>query len=60
MGRYLDVSRQENGLYLLDFNLAYNPACAFSEHYNCPIPSRANSLQVEVRAGEMDSHYLDH
>jgi uncharacterized protein (DUF1684 family) len=42
---------------MLDFNFAYNPACAFSDHYNCPIPSQANTLPVAIRAGEMDSKY---
>jgi uncharacterized protein len=57
LGRYVDVKKQENGRYLLDFNFAYNPACAFSDHYNCPIPPRANVLAVAIRAGEMDAHY---
>ena len=57
LGRYVDVKKLENGRYLLDFNLAYNPACAFSDHYNCPIPPRENVLPMAVRAGEMDSHY---
>ena len=60
IGRYLDPVRLADGRYVLDFNLAYNPACAYSDHYNCPIPSRANRLKVAVRAGEKDSHYLDH
>jgi uncharacterized protein (DUF1684 family) len=41
----------------VDFNNCYNPACAFSEHYNCPIPPKANMLKVAIKAGEMDSHY---
>ena len=57
LGRYVDVKKQPNGQYLLDFNFAYNPACAFSEHYNCPIPPKTNVLAVAIRAGEMDSHY---
>jgi uncharacterized protein (DUF1684 family) len=57
VGRYVDVKPLPNGRYLLDFNLAYNPACAFSNYYNCPIPSKANTLKVAIRAGEMDSHY---
>jgi uncharacterized protein (DUF1684 family) len=57
LGRYVDVEKLPNGNYRLDFNLAYNPACAFSEHYNCPIPPKANTLTVPIRAGEMDSHY---
>lgn len=57
LGRYVDAKRLPDGNYLLDFNQAYNPACAFSDHYNCPIPPKANTLKVRVRAGEMDSHY---
>ena len=57
VGRYVDVEKQANGKYLVDFNLAYNPACAISDYYNCPIPSQANTLTVAIRAGEMDSHY---
>jgi uncharacterized protein len=57
VGRYVDLKKLENGNYLLDFNLAYNPACAFSEYYNCPIPPKSNTLKVAIRAGEMDSHY---
>ena len=57
LGRYVDVKKLPAGNYLLDFNDAYNPACAFSDHYNCPIPPKANSLKVAIRAGEMDSHY---
>ena len=57
LGRYVDVKKLPNGNYLLDFNLAYNPACAFSDHYNCPIPPKTNTLAAAIRAGEMDSHY---
>jgi uncharacterized protein (DUF1684 family) len=57
LGRYVDVKKLANGQYLLDFNFAYNPACAFSDHYNCPIPPKNNVLSVAIRAGEMDSRY---
>ena len=57
LGRYLDAKPLGDGRYVLDFNFAYNPACAISEHYNCPIPPKANHLKVAIRAGEMDSHY---
>lgn len=57
LGRYVDLKKLPNGRYLLDFNFAYNPACAYSVHYNCPIPPKANVLSVAVRAGEMDAHY---
>jgi uncharacterized protein len=57
LGRYVEAQKLKNGKYLLDFNLAYNPACAFSEYYNCPVPPKENSLNVAIHAGEKDSHY---
>jgi uncharacterized protein len=57
VGRYVDPERLPDGRYLLDFNLCYNPACAVSEHYNCPIPPRENVLKVAIRAGEKDAKY---
>ncbi len=50
--RYLDVAAGADGRYVLDFNRAYNPACAYSPHYNCPIPALENHLAVAIRAGE--------
>jgi uncharacterized protein (DUF1684 family) len=49
-----------DGRYVLDFNKCYNPACAYSDHYNCPIPPNENRLAIEVRAGEKDGHYIEH
>jgi uncharacterized protein (DUF1684 family) len=57
VGRYVDPVPLENGLWELDFNKAYNPACAYTDHFNCPLPPKANTLAVAIRAGEMDSHY---
>jgi uncharacterized protein len=57
LGRYLEVKRQPNGRYLVDFNLAYNPACAYSDHYNCPVPPKTNTVAIRIPAGERDSHY---
>ena len=57
VGRYVDVEKRGDGRFVLDFNHAYNPACAVSDHYNCPIPPKANRLSVAIRAGEMDAHY---
>ncbi|HET9251442.1 MAG TPA: DUF1684 domain-containing protein [Candidatus Eisenbacteria bacterium] len=56
VGRYLEAEPLPDGRYVLDFNRAYNPACAYSDHYNCPIPPRENRLTVAIRAGEMDPH----
>lgn len=57
VGRYVDPERRDDGTYVLDFNNAYNPACATSPHYNCPIPPKFNKLKVAIKAGEKDSHY---
>jgi uncharacterized protein len=57
VGRYVDPEPVGDGRWRVDFNEAYNPACAFSPHYNCPIPTRANTLSIEIRAGEKDAHY---
>ncbi len=51
-GRYLDVPVQEDEDYVLDFNVAYNPYCAYNENYSCPLVPRENNLGVAVRAGE--------
>jgi len=58
VGRYLDPEPQPDGRYVLDFNMCYDPACAYSEHYNCPIPPKENRLTVAIRAGQMDAHYM--
>jgi len=58
VGRYLEPQPRPDGLYVLDFNECYNPACAYSEHYNCPIPPKENHLAVAIAAGEQNAHYL--
>jgi len=50
--RYLDVEEQPRDEYVIDFNLAYNPYCAYSDDYVCPFPPRENGLSVPIRAGE--------
>jgi uncharacterized protein (DUF1684 family) len=53
-GRYinLDVTDINDGFLEVDFNKAYNPWCAYSSGYNCPIPPIANHLDIEVTVGE--------
>jgi uncharacterized protein (DUF1684 family) len=50
--RYLDIEESPSGEHVLDFNLAYNPYCAYSDDYVCPFPPRENWLTVPIRAGE--------
>ena len=53
-GRYLDVEPNEDGTVTIDFTLAYNPFCAYSEAYSCPLPPAENWLRVPITAGEKD------
>ncbi len=55
--RYLDLEVQPSGEYVLDFNLAYNPYCAYSDDYVCPFPPKENWLTVPIRAGEKSFPY---
>lgn len=54
-GRYIDLSIEKSftgeGKVLIDFNQSYNPYCAYSKRYNCPIPPGNNSLDIEIKAG---------
>ena len=51
-GRYLDPVETGDGRLVLDFNLAYNPYCAYNDRYSCPIPPAENRLAIAIRAGE--------
>ncbi|MCX2429470.1 MULTISPECIES: DUF1684 domain-containing protein [unclassified Pedobacter] len=53
-GRYIDLSEKEikNHRIEIDFNKAYNPYCAYSDGYRCPVPPEENDLPVEIKAGE--------
>jgi uncharacterized protein len=51
-GRYLDLDLTRSGIYVLDFNRAYNPYCYYNKSYDCPIPPRENRLRTPIRAGE--------
>jgi uncharacterized protein (DUF1684 family) len=51
-GRYVDVEPLGDDKYLIDFNFAYNPYCAYSDKWSCPIPPQENRLKVRIEAGE--------
>lgn len=58
-GRYLDdhrpgLQRLDEDTFAIDFNYAYNPYCAYSPYFSCPLPPRENWLKVPIRAGEKD------
>ncbi len=53
-GRYMDFTLQDikNNTLVIDFNKAYNPYCAYTSGYSCPIPPKENLLTVAIHAGE--------
>jgi uncharacterized protein len=51
-GRYLDLKPTPTGFYVIDFNRAYNPTCAYNPTWECPYPPAENRLKVAIRAGE--------
>jgi uncharacterized protein (DUF1684 family) len=51
-GRYIDLDVTRTGIYVIDFNRAYNPYCYYNPTYDCPFPPRSNRLKVPIRAGE--------
>ncbi|MGK9367643.1 DUF1684 domain-containing protein [Melioribacter sp. Ez-97] len=58
VGRYLDFEKQDdpNYIYTVDFNLAYNPYCAYNPNYSCAIPSKEDYIPLEIKAGEKKFH----
>jgi uncharacterized protein len=51
-GRYLDLEREADGTYSLDFNLAYHPLCVYDPKFSCPLTPAENRLPVRIEAGE--------
>jgi hypothetical protein len=51
-GRFVALIPQSGTRYLLDFNRARNPFCAYNTAYPCPAPWRGNSLDNTIAAGE--------
>ena len=52
-GRYLNIVLPAGDKAILNFNLAYNPSCAYgSDKFSCPLPPKDNFLQAEIKAGE--------
>lgn len=58
-GRYIldsikgaDLGMAAEGEMIIDFNFSYNPSCAFSDEWVCPLAPPGNYLNIEVKAGE--------
>lgn len=58
VGRYIDLELHPdaNHEYTIDFNLAYNPYCAYSSRYSCAIPHKEDYLPLAIEAGEKKFH----
>lgn len=51
-GRFLNLRIPEKGKKItIDFNLAYNPYCAYSARYSCPVTPEENTLPIRIEAG---------
>lgn len=53
-GRYLEsrLVKGTDDMIVLDFNYAYNPYCAYSSRWRCPLAPAENHLSVAIKAGE--------
>lgn len=51
-GRYLDLIKPKGKEIEVDFNLLYNPYCAYSTRYSCPVTPEENRIDVSILAGE--------
>lgn len=58
VGRYLEfeLNDEPDYIYTIDFNLAFNPFCAYSPAYSCAIPSKEDHLPIPIKAGEKKFH----
>ena len=53
VGRYLEFKKALDGsIIFLDFNLAYNPYFYYNKKYASPIPTKQNTLNTKIKAGE--------
>lgn len=57
-GRYLDfkLSELEDKSVIVDFNMCYNPYCAYNNRYSCPVPPIENTLKFRIEAGVKKWH----
>lgn len=52
-GRYIDLTIPKGNTIVIDFNKSYNPYCAYTSGYSCPIPPIENYIDSEIKAGIM-------
>lgn len=59
VGRYVDPKARPDGQLNLDFNMAYNPYCAYNMNWSCAIPPMENRIDVPIRAGEILPEFVE-
>jgi uncharacterized protein (DUF1684 family) len=60
VGRYLEIGTEDpdpSHVYVVDFNKAYNPYCAYSTLYSCAIPREEDHLNIALPVGEKKYHH---
>jgi uncharacterized protein (DUF1684 family) len=55
-GRYVEVEAGGGDHFVVDFNYAYNPYCAYNDKWSCPLAPFENKLKVPIEAGEKLFH----
>jgi len=55
-GRYLDFTTTDMKNPVIDFNMCYNPYCAYNDKYSCPVPPKENFLNLRIEAGVKKLH----
>ena len=50
-GRFMDLVKSNSDTLIIDFNQCYNPYCAYSDGYSCPITPSQNFINTTIEAG---------
>jgi uncharacterized protein (DUF1684 family) len=58
-GRYMDAEILPGYKMILDFNMAYNPSCAYNDKFVCVLPPQENGIDISIRAGEKKLNLLN-
>lgn len=54
--RWIELGDDLGESVVVDFNLAANPPCAFTDYGTCPLAPAGNDISLPVLAGERDPH----
>jgi len=53
-GRYINLHQDGKNSITIDFNMAYNPYCAYNPDFACPLPPKENIMEIPILVGEKD------